>query len=137
MNSTNTKHTPGPWAVTPDSTCSGAWLVIHPIGDPEEELFRSETFAIAKSHKTSTVYVDHPEHFKDHEYADEIRANAQLVAVAPELLEVCKVFASFATQFSKAPEDASVHPMINVSRIREAVRAVEKANPVSHSPDNA
>lgn len=58
-------------------------------------------------------------------------ADAQLIAAAPKLLEVCKVFASFATQFSKAPESASVYPMINVSRIREAVRAVERATSVS------
>lgn len=80
------QHTPGPWKVVPDSTCSGAWLTVCADGDVEREVCRTDTFAINQSRKALTITED-ADCFDDLADADEIRANANLIAAAPELLD--------------------------------------------------
>lgn len=76
------KHTPGPWEAIAVSTCSGAWFSIQPEGRPEDELAETETFATNKTRRAVT-FEEAPEAFTDNPNAEEVRANANLIASAP------------------------------------------------------
>lgn len=84
---TDSQHTPGPWEATATSTCSGAWFSIHPSGDPDAEICNTDCFAVnPNSHINAVTIEEDCSAFLDEENADEVRANAHLIAAAPELL---------------------------------------------------
>lgn len=101
-------HTSGPWHVVPDSTCSGAWLSIRPEGDEHGDYEICQTATFATSTK-SKIYAEDPHVWKDKREADEIRANARLIAAAPELLQACREALSEMRDYSdKQPARAQI-----------------------------
>lgn len=75
-------HTPGPWIATPTSMTGAVW---------------------AGDEFIASVFPNAPEGwdgFSEYEGLHEMRANAQLIAAAPELLEALKVLSQEADSFN-------------------------------------
>lgn len=73
------EHTPGPWEVKPE--------------EPERDYIRVRGTVLGGQYKIANVTIPlYPE--TPSSFAEEARANARLIAAAPELLEACKYVAS-------------------------------------------
>jgi hypothetical protein len=93
------EHSPAPWRVEVDSTCSAADLVIRPADYLDGEIadlppFATETRKHAQSGKAE-IYLENPRAFQLQPDADEVLANAALIGAAPELLKACKSALAF------------------------------------------
>jgi hypothetical protein len=124
------EHTPGPWFAFPDSTCSGAWLSIRTSEDGGGEIAQTGTFASSKDPMTSQTIQENPDAFEDNFRAGEVRANAALIAAAPELLaaleSVISVFNSQRGRFREAmPESPRLEAVEEA--ISEACKTIAKA----------
>lgn len=103
------KHTPGPWGLYIDGTCSGAWPFICPVGLIGTE--DASEFSIAELPPTHTEidsmrgrgpvgsFMERPERFEPTADHDEIMANAHLIAAAPELLAFAEHVKTLAFDF--------------------------------------
>ena len=86
-------HTPGPWRVVIDGTCSGAWPFIGPAHLPDDEL-RDEAIAeLGTTHAERArirmrgmpgTFAEKPQRFEPTPEHDTIMANACLIAAAPD-----------------------------------------------------
>jgi hypothetical protein len=81
-----TKHTPGPWKVCQLGGEKG-WHVYFELGRGTAPGFSCTADLFAKAIATAA------------DYGDEARANARLIAAAPDLLAAAKVIASFAVSW--------------------------------------
>lgn len=90
-----TKHTPGPWDVEIDGTCSAAWPHItapsRPLECPIAELPALYVLKEEFNHRAET-YQENPDIFEKAEIFSENVANARLIAAAPDLLAACERF---------------------------------------------
>lgn len=104
----NTKHTPGPWRF---AGLNGGMETI------EGKVFGVENIPIAAAfYETRDMRVPQTQ-----EYGDQVRANARLIAAAPELLEACKVLADLCT-------DAKCVQSVKWTSARDQARAaIQKA----------
>ena len=77
------KHTPGPWVLRmPPDTCESHWAEID--GGPEP---RWEGSSVMRSHgQIATVCVQMDDDKYDDPYSEKLRANARLIAAAPDML---------------------------------------------------
>lgn len=98
MTDTNkTAHTPGPWALIIDGTCSGAWPHIVPDGTSVEDCGELAIAELPSTHAERNTkgfpgpFSEKPDRFKVTDGHDEIMANARLIAAAPELLEALQL----------------------------------------------
>lgn len=90
----STKHTPGPWQVHPRwpecvIPCCDADKLLGGSVDPDDEAKR---FCKIISNERGTEY---PQFYRSRVSPDEARANARLIASAPELAERVKTLTGF------------------------------------------
>lgn len=82
------KHTPGPWAIAIEGTCSAAWPhIIAESRDADDAICELPACFLSRKKQPCTTYTDKPKDFKQDENYEEIMANARLIAAAPDLLE--------------------------------------------------
>lgn len=116
-----TNHTPGPWIILIEGTCSGAWPFIVPEGTHvddcgEEAIAELPTTHVERDTKGFPgTYSEKPERFEECEDHDRIMANARLIAAAPELYKALRRLEHFghtqATwEFAKAAMAKAVQP---------------------------
>ena len=105
------KGSPGPWLLRMEATFSAAWPVIFfDDGEQEFDICALETTYEGKGGKFAKVIFDEdPLAYDRRGNADEIEANARLIAAAPELLDAIEsdwadaLYAFIVTEFAADP----------------------------------
>ena len=77
-------HTPGPWSIVIDGTCSAAWPHITGASGTIAEL--ATTHVEKTTRGNPGTFQKKPQRFKPGVAQDQVMANAHLIATAPELL---------------------------------------------------
>lgn len=111
------EHTPGPWQVLPEE-CDKPYI-------------RIRGTVLGCRYKIANVLTPHYEGVHEREAA-ETRANARLIAAAPELLEALKPFAELLKKHHDSMSDdrpifAIEDSIITAGDLRKAVAAIAKA----------
>ena len=93
------KHTPGPWVV------GGPWPAVNVCYIEEEDHWES---------------IVERWDYRDGEAPDEVKANAHLIAAAPELLEACRLALRYIEEEGFTPEDEEAIRVLLSAVIRKA-----------------
>lgn len=110
-------HTPGPWSIVIDGTCSAAWPYIVPVFfdgvfDPDDAVAELPSCYVERTKRNGrridgmpASYLEAPKRFKKKPCHDEVMANAHLIAAAPDLLAAAKKVLEWSHGMEEAPVD--------------------------------
>lgn len=127
------QHTPGPWALTVDGTCSGAWFEISKeYNNPDTkhdwtaQICRTNTAFVrdqTKEPEIAATYEGRPDLWKEDNASlthEETQANARLIVASPDLLsalaDLLKVYADPVANFDSGNWGVDFEPVVIAAR---------------------